>query len=308
MTLDPIIANILAASADAPPPETMAPAAVRAAMLERMAPLLELAPPHAAREDFNIAGPGGDLGLRLLRPATPAPHPVVLFLHGGGWMVCDLDTHQPLAAALARGADVAVLMVDYRLAPEHRFPAALDDCAAALAWLVAEGGAHGLDASRVVVAGDSAGGNLAAVLARRARDAGIKALAGQYLIYPVTDLPDPQRYRSYVENDRDYGLSTAAMAWYWHHYAGSAQPGPDTIPMLADDLAGLPPALVQTAEYDVLRDEGEAYATRLAAAGVHVAVTRHPGMIHGFLALSGMVAGADAAIAEGCDWLRARLA
>ncbi|GGE11321.1 putative lipase/esterase [Polymorphobacter glacialis] len=307
MTLDPVIAQILAIGGPDPDYDTLTPEQAREAMNLRVAPLLTAAPPFADVTELSCPGLGGPIALRLLRPDTPGPHPVVLFLHGGGWVVCDLDTHQPLAAALARGSGAAVLMVDYRLAPEHPFPAAIDDCSAALDWLRAEGGAHGLDTSRIVVAGDSAGGNLAAVLARRARDGGDPPLAGQYLIYPVIDLPDPQQYHSYSDNDR-YGLSTAAMAWYWSNYAGTAAPGPDAIPMLATDLTGLAPALVQTAQYDVLRDEGEAYAVRLAAAGVPVSVARHPGMIHGFLSLADMVPGAAAALVQGCTWLRTRLA
>jgi acetyl esterase len=309
MTLDPILAQMLAAGADAPPLETLTPVEARTAMWARVAPMRALAPDLGPLhiEDLACPGPAGDVPLRLILPDGPGPHPVVVFLHGGGWMLCDLDTHQPLAAAIARGAGVAVLMVDYRLAPEHPFPAAIEDCAAALACVMTEGAGLGLDTSRIVVAGDSAGGNLAAVLARRVRDEG-GTLAGQYLIYPVTDLPDPQRYPSYVENDRDYGLSAAAMAWFWHHYAGSAQPGPDAIPMLVDDLSGLAPALVQTAQYDVLRDEGEAYAERMAAAGVSVSMERHPGMTHGFVSLVGALPGADDAIAQGCAWLRARFA
>nr|WP_310524226.1 alpha/beta hydrolase [Polymorphobacter sp.] len=307
MTLDPIIAQILAAGADQPAYDSMSPADARAAMRARVAPLLAMAPPPPHVEDLACPGPGGDISLRLIRPDTPGPHPVVVFFHGGGWVLCDLDTHQPLAAAIASGADAAVLMVDYRLAPEHPFPAAIEDCAAALACVMSEGAALGLDTTRVVLAGDSAGGNLAAALARCVRDAG-GSLAGQYLMYPVIDLPDPERYPSYVENDRDYGLNTASMAWFWHLYAGAAAPDADAIPMLAIDLSGLAPALVQTAQYDVLRDEGEAYASRLAAAGVPVSLTRYPGMIHGFLSLAAMVPAADVAIAEGCDWLRARFA
>lgn len=309
MTLDPAIAQILAAGAGQPAIETLTPEAARAAMRDRIAPLLAMAPPPPPIEHLSCPGPGGPIALRLIRPETPGPHPIVIFLHGGGWVVCDLDTHQPLAAALARGSGAAVLMVDYRLAPEHPYPAAIDDCAAAFAWIHAEGRRHGLDPARVAVAGDSAGGNLAAVLALRIRDASdAPDLAGQYLMYPVIDLPDPARYPSYISNGRDYGLSLEAMAWYWHLYAGSAAATPDTIPMLAGDFSGLAPALIQTAEYDVLRDEGEAYAARLAGAGVPVSLARHQGMIHGFLSLSGLVPAADAAIAQGSAWLRSRLA
>lgn len=296
MTLDPILAQMLSLSPAEPDFATLTAAAARAAMLMRVAPLLAMAPAPDGREDVVHYG----LAIRIIRPPTPGPHKVVLFIHGGGWVVCSNDTHQPLAVAIARATGAAVVMPDYRLAPEHRFPAAVDDVLASLAWVRTHGGAHGLDASRIVVAGDSAGGNLAAVAAAHAPD-----LAGQWLIYPVTDVPDATAYPSYRENDAGFGLSTAAMRWYWDQYGGD---GPDARPMLRADLAGLPPALVQTAQYDVLRDEGEAYAARLAAAGVPVSVSRHAGMIHGFLSLAGMLPGADAALAEAAAWLKARLA
>ncbi len=308
MTLDPFLAAMLAAAPPEPDYATLTAPAARAAMMDRVAPLLAAAPAHPDVEDVRCPGPGGDVALRILRPATLGPHPVVLFMHGGGWVVCNNDTHQPLAAMIARRTGAAVVMVDYRLAPEHVFPAAIDDCEAALAFVHAEGAARGFDTSRVAVAGDSAGGNLAAVLARRVRDARRPPLVGQYLIYPVIDLPDPARYPSYIENGAGYGLSLEGMAWYWSQYAGTAQPGPDAIPMLADDLASLAPTLVQTAQYDVLRDEGEAYAARLAGAGVPVSIARHPGMIHGFLSLAGVLPAAEAALVQGCDWLRDRFA
>jgi acetyl esterase len=295
MTLDPLLAQILSFNPPEPDYASFTADQARAAMMARVGPLLAAAPQPDHRQDVVHAG----VPLRIIRPATPGPHKIVLFLHGGGWVVCSNDTHQPLAVAIARATGAAVVMVDYRLAPEHPFPAPLDDCLAALAWVRSHGAAHGLDASRIVVAGDSAGGNLAAVVAAHAPD-----LAGQWLIYPVTDHPGPA-YPSYAENDAGYGLSTAAMRWYWQQYAAD---GPDARPMLRDTLTGLPPALVQTAQYDVLRDEGEAYAARLGAAGVPVTCTRHAGMIHGFLSLVGMVPGADAALAEGAAWVRQRLA
>jgi acetyl esterase len=295
MTLHPMLAQMLSLMPAEPDYGRHTATAARAAMQARVAMLLAMAPKPAGREDIIE----GDLALRIIRPSTPGPHPVVLFLHGGGWVVCSNDTHQPLAVAIANATGAAVVMVDYRLAPEHPFPVPLDDCLAGLAWVRDRGAAHGLDASRIVVAGDSAGGNLAAVVAAHARD-----LAGQWLIYPVTDWPDAATYPSYAENDVGFGLSTAAMRWYWQQYGGD---GPDARPMQRADLAGLPPALVQTAQFDVLRDEGEAYARRLEASGVPVQLTRHAGMIHGFLSMTGLLPGADAALAEGAAWVKSRL-
>jgi acetyl esterase len=300
MTLDPILAQILSLSPAEPDYASFTAQDARASMQARVGPVLAAAPLPDSREDLVHGGVHGGVALRIIRPATPGPHAVVLFLHGGGWVVCSNDTHQPLAVAIARATGAAVVMVDYRLAPEHPFPAALDDSLAGLDWVRSHGAEHGLDAARIVVAGDSAGGNLAAVVAAHAPD-----LAGQWLIYPVTDHPDAIAYPSYAQNDQGYGLSTAAMAWYWAQYGGD---GPDGRPMQRADLAGLPPALVQTAQYDVLRDEGEAYAARLAAAGVPVTCTRHPGMAHGFLSLVRLLPGADLALDEGAAWLKARLA
>ncbi|WP_310498212.1 alpha/beta hydrolase [Sandarakinorhabdus sp.] len=300
MTLDPLIAQILGLSPPEPDYRLFTATAARLAMAMRTAPLLAMAARPDDVQDIVIAGRGGDLSLRLLRPSGPGPHPVIVFLHGGGWVVCSNDTHQPLALALMRASGAAVLMTEYRLAPEHPFPAALEDGQSALDWLASHGRSHDLDPARIAVAGDSAGGNLAAVLARHAPN-----LRAQYLIYPVTDLPDAARYPSYAENDAGFGLSTEAMRWYWQQYGGD---GPDARPMLVGDLSGLPPALVQTAQYDVLRDEGEAYARRMADAGVDVTVTRYPGMVHGFVSMTGMVAGADKALAQAGQWLRQRLA
>jgi acetyl esterase len=296
MTLDPFLAQLMAMSPPEPDYAAFTAAQARAGMAARVAPLLAAAPQPARRDDIDHHG----LPIRIIRPDTPGPHAVILFLHGGGWVVCSNDTHQPLAVAIAAATGAAVVMIDYRLAPEHPYPAAVDDALAGLAWVRAHGAAHGLDGARIVVAGDSAGGNLAAVVAAHAPD-----LAGQWLIYPVTDYPDPERHGSYRENDQGYGLSTAAMRWYWAQYCGD---GPNARPMLRTNLAGLPPTLVQTAQYDVLRDEGEAYAAALAAAGVPVTCTRHAGMAHGFLSLAGMLPGADAALDEAANWLKTRLA
>lgn len=306
MPLDPVIAQVLEMGKGAPALERLSPAEAREAMRARVGVLAAFAPKGGTVENLTMPGPGGDITLRLIRPDTPGPHPLVLFYHGGGWVVCDLDTHEAQARRLALGSGAAVLMVDYRLAPEARFPAAVLDSVAALNWAVVNADTLKIDAKRIAVAGDSAGGNLAAVVALKARDRGIP-LAAQLLIYPVTAYPD-DAYPSYAEND-SYGLTGDNMRWYWKQYLGStAVPtDPDAVPIAAD-VAGVASALVLTAEYDVLRDEGEAYAARLRDAGVAVELRRSPGLIHGFLALAGMVGGATTAADEAAAWLGAQLA
>lgn len=306
--LHPLLATVLDREAALPPLRTLTPPEARMTLRRRMDPLLTSFQPRCARQDLSIDGPGGPLALRLLKPITTNadPLPLILFLHGGGWVLCDLDMYMPLADALATASGVAVLMVDYRLAPEHRFPAALEDSLAALEWLWSHGLDHGLDPARIALAGDSAGGNLAAVLARGCRDQGGPPLRAQYLLYPVVDLPDPTRYPTYSEMGDDYGLSQTDMAYYWSLYAGNAAPGPDLMPMMAE-LAGLPPALIHTAQFDVLRSEGEAYAAALDDAGVQVSLKCWPGMIHGFASLAGVLGPADASLEEAGAWLSQHL-
>lgn len=313
--LHPLLAHMLGL-APRPPAGTQTPQEARASMKTRVAPLLAAFQPCCTISDLSVpttaSGQDADLPLRLLcppgssPPESEGPLPVIVFFHGGGWVVCDNDTHTPMADALAMASGAAVLMVDYALAPEHPFPAAIEDGLAALDWLMAQGAAHGLDASRIALAGDSAGGNLAAVLARGCRDRGGPAIAAQYLIYPVIDLPDPDAYASYTEC-ADYGLSAADMAWYWSLYAGAASPGPDLLPLQAD-LAALPPTLIHTAQFDVLRDEGAAYGAALVRAGVATSMKCWPGMIHGFLSLTGPLDVADRAATDAGAWLRAQLA
>jgi acetyl esterase len=239
-------------------------------------------PPAAVAEvrDVAIDGPGGAVPARTFRPETPQRPGAVLYFHGGGWVTGTLDTYDALARALAEAAGAVVVLVDYRLAPEHPFPAALQDSAAALRWLPQHAAELGADPDRLAVAGDSAGGNLATVVARQARDAGGPALRHQVLVYPALDPTTSSA--SFRELSDDYLLSTADMRWYWHQYLGCADPAhPDIAPARAD-LAGLPPATVLTAEYDPLRDEGEDYARRLDDAGVPVDLHRIGGVIHGF--------------------------
>ena len=306
MSLDPVIAALLEASKDQPPVEALPVAEARAAMEAQVGPLKALAPEVAEVADRAIDGPGGALRLRFYRPAGAGPHPVVVYIHGGGWVLCSLETHDNVCRHLCVGAEAIVVSVDYRLAPEHRFPAAIDDSFAAVQWVARHAASFGGDPARIVVAGDSAGGNLAAAVALRARDEGGPRPAGQLLVYPVTDYPS-DAMASYDENGEGYGLTRESMEHYWSQYLGDAPAdAPYAAPLRAADLAGLPPAFVITAEYDVLRDEGEAYAGALQAAGVPVEVTRYAGVNHGFFSLAGMIEGGTAAMRDACDWLSAR--
>ncbi len=234
-------------------------------------------------EDRTIPGPAADMPVRLYAGSTDADLPVVAFFHGGGWVLSSVDGHDALARRIAARADVLVVSVEYRLAPEHPFPAPHDDCWAATAWLADHADEIGGDASRLAVCGDSAGGNLAAGVAIRARDKGLR-LALQALIYPcIDDRQEP--YPSMTENGEGYFLTAADMTWFWDRFVPPGdRDDPRAVPARAADLSGLAPAYVQTAEYDPLRDEGEAYATRLEAAGVPTEVVRYPGVVHGFAA------------------------
>ena len=236
--------------------------------------------------DSTIPGPGGALPVRIYTPAHDSPLGIAVFFHGSGFVICDLDTHDHECRVLANRAGVIVVSVDYRLAPEHKFPAAVDDAFAALQWSVAHAADLGVDPARVAVVGDSAGGDLAAVVARLARDAGGPAVAFQMLVYPVTDLRTDTP--SFVENGSGYGLSAETMRWYVEQYVGTSADllDPRGSPLLAPSLADLPPAFVAVCEYDPLRDEGKQYAHRMRDAGVDVTLRRYDGAIHGIFQMS----------------------
>jgi acetyl esterase len=261
--------------------------------------------PVARVEDLSAAGPAGDIPLRLYAPASDTPLPVLVYFHGGGWVIGDIESHDPTCRSLANVAGCAVISVDYRLAPEAKFPAAAEDAYAATVWVRDNAARLGLDPSRLAVGGDSAGGNLAAVVSLMARDRGAPPIDFQLLVYPVTD--HSYETASYVENATGYLLTRESMEWFWNHYISSPEDStnPYASPLRATDLAGLPPALVITAEFDPLRDEGEAYATRLREAGVPTTCTRYDGMIHGFFGMGAAIERANDAVAEAATALRA---
>ena len=242
--------------------------------------------PRVSRvEDRSIPGPVGDMHVRVYAPSGERLLPVMVYFHGGGWVLGDLETGDALVRRLVNETGYVCLSVEYRLAPEAPFPAALDDCYAAASWVAAHGHEIGADGSRLVLVGDSAGGNLAAAVALRARDLGHPRISYQVLFYPVTDC-DLGR-DSYRENGEGYLLRTADMEWFWSHYVAAEQDRthPEASPLRARLLKGLPPAHIVTAEFDPLRDEGDAYARRLGEEGVFVRHNRVAGMVHGFITL-----------------------
>jgi acetyl esterase len=289
MPLDPITEAFLKELVEANVPALDAGSVEEArANAVGMAAIQGEAEPVARVENREIPGPGGDIPVRIYRPEGDGPFPALVYLHGGGWVICDLDTHDATCRALANALPAVVVSVDYRLAPEHRFPAGADDAYAATRWVADNATTIGADPQRLIIGGDSAGGNLSAVVTLMARDRGGPALAYQILIYPVTDASMTKA--SYTENADGYLLTRRAMEWFWGHYLGSDGDGtmPYTSPLLAPDLRGLPPATVITAEFDPLRDEGDAYAERLREAGVPVQHACYAGQIHGFFSMGGV--------------------
>jgi acetyl esterase len=252
----------------------------------------------ASVEDRSIPGPGGGIAVRIYTPDAYGSRPLIVYFHGGGFVFCSLDTHDGTCRRLANATDAVVVSVDYRLAPEHAFPAPLDDCYAATAWAHEHVGDLGADVDHFVVAGDSAGGNLAAATTLLAREHGGPPIGHQILIYPVIDAACETE--SFIENGEGYFLDGASMRWLWTQYLGPDGDGthPHASPIRAADLSGLPPAIVVTAEYDPLRDEGEAYANALRAADVPTTAVRYDGMIHGFVSMPALFPEADRALTE----------
>ena len=297
MALDPESQRLidLMAAANRPAWNTLSPQAARDLYLSLRPGAQGPRPGDVTVIDRTIPGPAGDLPVRLYRPASApadAALPALVYAHGGGWVFGNLDSHDVLCAQLALEAGIAVFHVDYRLAPEARFPGAFDDVVAALKWVAAHGASVGIDPTRLAIGGDSAGGNLAAAASIWARDNGGPKLLMQLLAYPVTDAV--ARTESYRHFEDGYGLNAVTMEWFFDHYTPDKASRGDwrVSPLRAASLAGLPPALVVTAGYDPLRDEGRAYAWRLQQEGTQADLVEFGGMLHGFLSSPMLLHGA----------------
>ena len=294
-----------------PPTHTLSVADARAYYRDRRSVTQPAPPPVALVQDLKPNGPLGVIPLRLYRPlgATDgAALPVLVYYHGGGWVIGDLDTHDSLCRELANAAGCAVVAVDYRMGPEHRFPAAVNDCIAATRWVREHAAELHLDATRLAVGGDSAGGNLAAVVAITARDSGDLPIAFQLLIYPATD--QHRSAPSHATNGQGYLLTRETMDYFTGHYIADPAQYADwrASPLLHPDLSKLPPALVLTAGYDPLRDEGAAYAKRLSAAGNRASYLCFERQIHGFITMGKVIDEANAAVVMCAAELRRGLA
>lgn len=290
--------------------DQLSPPEARQQYRETRTALQPEAPDMAVVKDLSADSPAGPIPIRLYRPpgaADGAPLPALIYFHGGGWVIGDLETHDVLCRQLAQQSGLVVVAVDYRLAPEHKFPAAVDDCWAATRWIASHAGELSIDRHRLAVGGDSAGGNLAAVIALMARDGGGPALAFQLLIYPATDMT--RAAPSHAEFADGYLLTRNLTGWFTAHYVRNADDETDwrASPLRIPSLAGVPPALIMTAGFDPLRDEGEAYAMRLRDAGVTVDYVCYGGMIHGFLPLGRALDTATRAVAHAAASLRQAL-
>ncbi len=292
-----------------PPTHTLTPQDARRFYLERRSATQPAPRPVTEVRDLTASGPHGDIALRLYRPAgIRSPAPTLVYYHGGGWVIGDLDTHDSLCRDLADASACAVVSVDYRMGPEHRFPAAVDDVLAATRWLQSRAGELDLDAQRFAVGGDSAGGNLAAVVALAWRDAGEAiALKFQLLIYPCTDMR--QVAPSHASNGQGYMLTADTLGYFRSHYVDEAQYSDwRASPLLHTNLSGLPPALVLTAGFDPLRDEGRQYADALSAAGSTAQYVCFERQIHGFITMGKVIDEANTAIGLCAQALRRGMA
>ncbi|MDA0264720.1 MAG: alpha/beta hydrolase [Chloroflexi bacterium] len=303
MPLDPQVIKVMesVAALGLPAAHTVSPAEARINAAKRpRAP----GPEVAKVMDRTIPGPDGDVPVRIYTPEGDGPFPILAWFHGGGWVVGDLESADGSARSLCVGGRCVVVSVDYRLAPDTKFPGPAEDCWAATTWAVENAAGINGDPTRLAVGGDSAGGNLAAAMCLMAADRGGPKIAAQILVYPVTDVDF--NTGSYSQNAEGYSLTKTTMQYYWECYIDVAKDAsnPYAAPMQAKSLAGQPPALVITAEFDPLRDEGEAYAKRLQEAGVATTSTRYDGVIHGFFSMGAVVDKGRQAVDEASAALR----
>jgi len=291
------------ASSGAPPIEQLPLAearAVRSEMIEASGP----EEPVAEVQNRSMPGPGGPIAVRVYRPVKNQTLPALIFFHGGGFVICSLDTHDRECRNLANASGCAVISVDYRLAPENKYPSAVEDAYAATQYVAEHAAEFGIDPQRIGVGGDSAGGNLATVVATLARDRGGPPLKFQLLIYPLVDFADNSP--SMQQYAKDYFLTRESMDWFTDCYLPNraAAREPSASPANAEDVRGLPPAMILTAEFDPLRDQGEAYARKLQSAGVAVELKRYDGMIHAFFSFPGVIDTAKVATTDVASALR----
>ena len=310
VTLDPDAAAVFKAFQEAgrPPYETVTPAEARQLYLAGRVVSNPEPPELESAKPLAIPAPHGSIPARIYTPKTLRKAgglaPVLVFFHGGGWVIGDLDSHDVVCRKLAHEGELIVISVDYRLGPEHKFPAAVDDAIEATRWIAANARQLGIDAARLMVGGDSAGGNLAAVVALAARDGNGPALAGQVLIYPATDFA--MTHPSHSEPETSILLTHSVIKWFKNHYLGDADINDwRASPARAKTLAGLPPAYVLTAGGDPLRDEGDEYARNLKQAGVAVTYRHFPGQFHGFFTMGKLLQQANVAASEIGIWLKA---
>ncbi|WP_085523691.1 alpha/beta hydrolase [Tuberibacillus sp. Marseille-P3662] len=306
MVLDPQVKALLEQmeASDVPPMESLSPEQARAGFQSLNDSSTEELEPVGYLSNRVIPGPGGDLPIRIYTPEGTGPFPVLVFYHGGGWVIGDLDSHDNMCRSLTNLANTVVVSVDYRLAPEHKFPAAVDDCYTALRWVSEHPSELNIDSSHIAVGGDSAGGNLSTVVSYLTKQRGGPQLAYQLLLYPSTHISADTA--SHRENGEGYFLTTESMTYFRNHYLRTVEDAEDPLvsPYLIEDLSGLPPAMVVTAEYDPLRDEGEAYARRLKEAGVPVIAKRYDGMIHGFISMAEQLDKGKQALQDAAQALR----
>ncbi len=296
MPLNTLLQTMLSAFAALPQPDYSSMTADMARMMAKSRPVPARVDQVFSVENTILPTPDHSVPVRIYRPSDAVNLPVVMYFHGGGWVVCDLETHDSVCRTLCKKAQAVVVSVDYRLSPEHKFPLPLDDCYTATKYISENAASMGIDPSRLTVAGDSAGGNLACAVALLARDRNGPAIAHQFLIYPVTDFNFDTP--SYHQLANGYLLTAQGMRWYWQQYCGDETAARHPLAsILQSDMEGLPPATIITAGYDPLRDEGKALADKMQSAGSAVTYKCFDDMIHGFVNLIGIVPAADEALA-----------